>query len=243
MPRHALLSPSAASRWMKCPASPVMSQDMPYQTSFAAVKGTIIHMMAETLLKDRLEDSTLKDHFLGETKIQDNFHILIDEQMVECAEIYVDYIFEREGQLKAKKLIEEQVTLEEINTNLWGTLDCALITKDVIEIIDLKSGSWPVEANNTQLRIYALGILERYPYVDAKVILTIVQPYSSDKKGPVKSFETTPESLVDWAFQDLKPAADACLESEPKFVFGDHCRFCLYKQDCQTYNLNSMEAP
>ena len=174
----------------------------------------------------------------------DNILIVdIDEEMVECAEIYVDYISKREKELKAKKLIEEQVTLEEINTNLWGTLDCALITKDVIEIIDLKSGSWPVEANNTQLRIYALGILERYPYENAKVILTIVQPYSSDKKGPVKSFETTPESLVDWAFQDLKPAADACLESEPKFVFGNHCRFCLYKQDCQTYNLNSMEAP
>tara|TARA_R100001510_G_C7622676_1_gene183221 strand:+ start:216 stop:974 length:759 start_codon:yes stop_codon:yes gene_type:complete len=242
--KHALLSPSAAERWTKCPASPSMSQGSPYRTSYPAERGTLIHEMAEKVLKDQIKDSSLEDHYAGKTfttvieEDDEKIEVVVDEEMLGMAKQYAAYILQRHEELGGKRLIEEQVTLEEINPHLWGTLDCAIITEKEIEIIDLKTGAWPVDPNNLQLKIYALGILDRYPYENAKVKLTIVQPVSRDKKGPIKTYETTVEDLVNWAYDFLKPAADACLEPEPKFNFGEHCRFCLYQQQCPTYNTN-----
>ena len=38
---HAILSPSAAARWLKCPASVAMTASMPEETSPYALEGSI----------------------------------------------------------------------------------------------------------------------------------------------------------------------------------------------------------
>ena len=74
-------------------------------------------------------------------------------------------------------LIEERVSMEEISEHIWGTADAILIGEKELEIIDLKSGKFPVDVeNNTQLLIYALGALSRYGNEDTVVTMTIVQP-------------------------------------------------------------------
>ena len=46
---HAVLSPSAAARWLKCPASVAMTASMPEETSPYALEGSIAHAVAESV--------------------------------------------------------------------------------------------------------------------------------------------------------------------------------------------------
>jgi len=232
---HALASPSSADRWFKCAGSVSANADMPYETSLAAANGTLIHSMTEMLLKDRLRDMTLRDYWVGRKEVVEEFEIEVDEEMINCAEVYVDYILKREEELGARRVIEEKVYLDEISDKCYGTADCILLAENRICVIDLKSGKWAVDpVKNKQLMIYGLGALTRYGggNPDITMELTIVQPKVSN---PIKTFEISAPNLVHWGFNDLKPAIDACFEENPQFVAGDHCRFCAFKPNCDAY--------
>ena len=238
---HALASPSAAERWFKCAGSVLANADMPYETSLAAANGTLIHHMTEMLLKDRLRDMTLRDYWLDRKEVIEDFEIEIDEEMINCAEVYVDYILKREEELGARRVIEEKVYLNEISDKCYGTADCILLAENRICVIDLKSGKWAVDpVKNKQLMIYGLGALTRYGggNPDITMELTIVQPRV---KNQIKTFEISAPNLVEWGFTDLKQATDACDEESPQYNFGDHCRFCNAKADCDEYKRNSGE--
>jgi hypothetical protein len=138
----------------------------------------------------------------------------------------------------ARPLIEEKVNMPEIHEDLWGTADAILIGKDTIEIIDLKTGKWAVEADNPQMRIYALGALSRYGD-DCTVQMTIVQPRGWHKDGHIRSYSISAINLVEWAYETLKPAAEACYEEIPTYNYSkDGCRWCNAKEVCDTYKQN-----
>ena len=238
---HAKLSPSAAKIWMACPGMPQLlaSMDVEYKVGIPAATGTLIHEMVETLLKGRLNNLTIEEYYLGTTHHVEDFDITVDQEMIDCANTYVEYIDKRVQELDIKRpLIEEKVNMPEIHTDLWGTADAILIGKDTIEIIDLKTGKWAVEADNPQMRIYALGALTRYGD-DCTVQMTIVQPRGWHKDGPIRSYSISAINLVDWAYETLKPAADACFEEIPTYNYSkDGCRWCNAKDVCDTYKQN-----
>lgn len=235
--KHAKYSPSGAERWFACPGSIKLSEGVEREpVGRPALVGTFVHNMAEMLMKGHLEGVSLEDYWLGKSETVEDVIIYADQDMIDCAKFYVDYIEGRAKELKAKPLIEEQVGIEEINPECWGTSDAIIFNKEVIEVVDLKTGKWPVSPeNNLQMSIYALGALARYGNENMKVIMTIVQPRSKHK---VRSWETTAEYLVDWGFSDLKNALDACEVDEPNYIFGKQCRFCPAKRVCETYKSN-----
>ena len=119
---------------------------------------------------------------------------------------------------------------------MLGTADALILSKQRIAVIDLKSGKWPVDVeNNTQLMIYALGALSRYGDENTTMEITIVQPRSWHKDGPVRTWDVSAEDLVDWAYGTLKPACDLAEEETPQEILGDHCRFCNGKAMCVAY--------
>lgn len=232
---HAIFSPSSSDRWFECPASAYLNYSAEYTVNIAAATGTLIHEMCEMLLKGRLKDITLEEYWLGKVVDIEDFQIEVTEDMVKCAEVYVEYIFKRKEELNATMVIEEKVFMDEISDKCFGTADCILIAKDRICVIDLKSGKWPVEAvKNKQLMIYGVGAFIRYgnENPDITMELTIVQPRI---KNAIKTFEITTPNLLSWATQDLKQATDACDEENPKRAAGDHCRFCAAKPECDEY--------
>lgn len=233
---HALLSPSASNIWLKCPGMPKLAQDVPYQVSEAAANGTLIHSMVEAQLKDRLDGVTLEDYYLDKEEAIEDFVIKIDQGMIDCAKSYVEYVKKRQEELDGRLLIEERVSIEEISPDVWGTADALIIGKNRLVVCDLKSGKFPVEAkDNTQLMIYGLGALSRYGNEDTTMELTIVQPRGFHKDGPVRSWDISAVDLVEWGYESLKQATDACAEEEPEYNFGDHCRFCNAKAKCPVY--------
>jgi hypothetical protein len=238
---HAIFSPSSADRWFKCPASAYLNYQAEYTVNIAAATGTLIHEMCEMLLKGRLKDISLEEYWLGKVVDIEDFQIEVTEDMIRCAETYVEYIFKRKEELNATMVIEEKVFMDEISDKCFGTADCILIAEDRICVIDLKSGKWPVEVvKNKQLKIYATGAFLRYGNQDADITIemTIVQPRL---KNPIKTHEISSPNLIHWANTDLKQATDACDEESPQYSFGDHCRFCNAKADCDEYKRNSGE--
>ena len=89
--------------------------------------------MAEMLMKGHLEGITLEDYWLGKSETVENVKIYADQDMIDCAKFYVDYIEKRSNELEAKPLIEEQVSIEEINAECWGTSDAILFNKMLLK--------------------------------------------------------------------------------------------------------------
>ena len=66
--------------------------------------------------------------------------------------------------------------------------------------------------------------------------MTIVQPRSWHKDGAIRSYSMSAANLVDWGYETLKPAADACDEENPQYnPSKETCRFCNAKGICDTY--------
>ena len=233
---HAICSPSSSERWFKCAASALLNYHAEYTVGLPAATGTLIHSITEMHLKDRINNMSLEEYWLDRTELIETFEIKVDQDMIDCAKVYVDYINKRKEELDATLLIEEKFTIDEISDKCHGTADAVLIGKDRIQVVDLKTGTWPVDpTRNKQLMIYGLGVLTKYGDENTIMELSICQPRVS-KRTPVKTFEITAPNLVSWGFNDLKPAIEACFEENPQYVYGDHCRFCSAKDDCETYN-------
>jgi len=234
--KHALLSPSGCERWSKCPAAPSKSKKMPNNSSYAATRGTIVHEISEMELKDKIEGISLEDYWLGKEIEYDGFTVTVEQDMIDAAKSYVEYVRSRQQELDAVMLVEEQYDCNEINSNIWGTADITLLSKDRIVIIDLKAGKWAVDAeDNLQLKIYGLMALSRYS--DRKTVeWVIVQPLAKHREGTIRSREISSENLTNWGFDWLKPKAEACLAEDPVFLAGKHCHFCNYKSECETHN-------
>jgi hypothetical protein len=248
---HSELGASSMSRWSKCPASVALVRGLSNKPGPAAERGTACHEVAEQMLRKRLlldKNQTLygfKDDYPLSYYIGNVANgIEIDEELAEIARDYVDAclkILQPDDQV----WIERQFTLDALAPDLemFGTADLVVYrsTEQLLIVIDLKSGAGiTVEAeNNPQLLYYALGAALSLPglLID-QVEMYIIQPRVA---VPVKSAWIDSLTLLDWS-ADLLDAARATQAVGAPAVAGDHCRFCLAKPACITYELHALEA-
>lgn len=115
----------------------------------------------------------------------------------------------------------------------FGTADCVMIGGDTLHVIDFKYGKGrPVSAQgNEQLRLYALGALDRYGmiYPVRTVRMAIVQP----RLGGVTEDEMTAGELLAWGEEIVKPAAALAFVGEGEYRAGDWCGFCKARHLCR----------
>jgi len=161
---HAIYAPSNASRWLACPPSAKLSQNLPQRPNPAALEGTRVHGVVERALRHG-EIPAPPPPWIPASELKN----MPDHDVA----LYVrDYVH----QLGAGHLfIEERVFLTK---GCWGQLDVGHVAQKMITVIDYKNGSWDVEAkDNKQMLTYAATFLDQYKDVDW-FRLVIFQPNS-----------------------------------------------------------------
>lgn len=231
--KHALLSPSAAHRWMNCTAAPLLERDVEDKSSTFAEEGTLAHAYCAKKLKE----------FLGLPADEENAEIAqLDEQyhtgeMDECTDTYKTIVLEKFNAARTKTkdaqlLVEVKLDFSHYVPDAFGTSDAIIIADGVMEVIDFKYGKGvKVSAvENPQMMIYAIGAwdLFNFEYDIRKVRMTIVQPRIDN----FSEFELDADDLINWVVDELEPKAQEAYAGG-KQKPGDWCQFCKVKATCK----------
>lgn len=237
--KHAKLSASSAFRWINCPGSIALADQLPAPGSSAyADEGTLAHALAELKLRKFLGDAGDYDKELAQIQANEYYN----GEMEEATDFYAETVQERlaAAGADAELMIEQQFSLTNWVPEGFGTSDAVIIGGNVIEVIDLKYGKGvKVDAvNNPQLRLYGLGASALFGdlYDFDTVRTTIIQPrldHVSTEEQPLKE-------LLLWAEENVAPRAAMALDGTDYLATGDWCRFCPAKAVCRKraeYNL------
>ena len=213
--KHAQWSASSTERNWLCPGNLAISEDIPKRPSNQAAEwGTACHTVAERLLKKDVPVD-IGDEIETERSI-----FYVDQEMMDCAWVYVDYIRDR---LKAGfnlLAVEQNFTLKSLALpiDIGGTADAVLHNPfdKVLEIVDLKTGKggFVKATGNPQERLYALGVLTSLNLNSVPVqtvMTTIVQPrYAGSEAVRWDAFHVA--ELMDWTI-DLVPRVTLAAEA------------------------------
>lgn len=221
---HAVLSPSAASRWLTCTPSAQLEQTFKDTSSEYAREGTLAHAIAELILQ-------------GNEDFEEQLKVL------QTNEFYTPAMLEHSSDFAAfvtdqcvenfKLFIEHRLDMTNYVPEGFGTADAIVIIEHKLKLNDLKYGKGvPVYAdNNKQLMLYALGALNDFGhlYDIQEIELNIFQPRIDN----ISSWNISTKELIEWAETELKDKAIAAYNGTGEFVPGAHCGFCKAKARCK----------
>jgi hypothetical protein len=176
MTNHARLGPSGAHRWMGCPLSVRLSEQVEIKPAgTAAAAGNIMHTAFERRMLGQGDITQQEILELGFLDIGQSKAKLIVDQGVEAAYKVLaqfgidDYLCEQRvdpGQFIGR-------------TDFWGTADLigANESNKTFLVGDLKTGRGRVDPQfNEQMLSYALGALDLIDFVPERIVLAIIQP-------------------------------------------------------------------
>lgn len=251
MAAHALLSPSAAERWINCPASVFLNKDIPDEGSVYADEGTAAHTIMELAGKEYFKgfefDSikttlALKLAEMMTRGPQGKFTITDAwaDEVINCARVWLTELDKVCGGFPDYVAFETRVNSVEIpNGSMGGTADCLMLVGDTLHVFDYKHGQGvPVSAeNNPQLSLY--GYMAYMSHLDLPVKnieLHIVQPRADN----TNAWKTSVEHLCTWFDEIVQPQAERVISicETGKYTLEDFtvtksgCRFCKAKAAC-----------
>lgn len=235
---HALLSPSSSSRWLNCTPSARLAETAENKSSVYAEEGTLFHEICEYCLAQWNAGVWEPDPFgeeLPELKEDHLMHPLFKQEMFRHARNYCNFVMNENYNLEksdgaCKLLLEEKVDVSEYAPECFGSVDCQLVGRDTLEVIDLKYGEGVkvYAERNTQMMLYALGALKGKPSIKA-IRLVIAQV----RLNHFDVWEISANDLLQWADKVLKPTAKKAFAGKGEQKIGDWCGFCPVKAQCR----------
>lgn len=244
---HSRLSPSGAKRFMACPGSIRLTDGMPDQSSVFAKEGTAAHELAELCMKTGDDPGVLQGRVINIASAmpwkigvaghvpENDDQFVITPDMVSAVRTYLEHVawFKSHGY---EISVEERLDMSHVVEGMSGTADLIAYSEKLehLFVIDYKHGRGvAVEAQeNPQLACYAIGAVKRYSNRPvSKITLTVVQPRASHVRGPIRSWETTPQWLAEFE-KTLGDAAKLVEDPNAPLVPGDHCTFCKAAATC-----------
>lgn len=260
MAKHAVLSPSGAEKWVKCPGSARMEQIFKKEEtpSLYAAEGTAAHFVASEYLLSGADaligvgDSVYVSHGgdcafasaepnMSEELIE--FEIAITEEMLEHIDGYVGKILEFKGP-DGFLDVEQRFDISEITgePEAEGTSDAVIIRGTELQVHDLKYGRKEVRAvENKQLILYAYAayLYYRTVYEIDSILLVIHQPRVNSEPDV---WQITVDELGE-RIESIKIAAEVSrsllsveqiAEIEPHLTPGEHCsrNYCKAQAFC-----------
>lgn len=234
---HALLSASSAHRWLVCTAAPKFEEQFPDGTSTYAEEGTLAHHICELYATRAFKPQEMSSQKFGARLKKAKQNELYDEEMLSCAEGYVEYLKSKSLELyDSPPYITQEVKVDysAYAPEGFGTCDCIMIGGNTLHITDYKHGKGVAVSAvaNPQMMLYALGALEKFKalYSIKFISMGIYQPRISSEPS---EWGITVEELLQWG-ENIKPLAQAAFTGKgATFCPGDHCRFCKGKAQCK----------
>jgi len=234
---HAPLPPSASGRWLVCLPSQGYIRRLiadkiikKRESGPAAQRGTRIHEIAEPWLRASIAEKKFK--------VSTKFKPKGAKDEIAEARAYVEYCVRKweaacDLDPKAQCGVEHRST---VTDECWGSCDFWIFAAKRFTSIDLKSGREGVEASdNTQLMIYAMGVIRQNAFIVREVELCIWQP-NADSERPERAIVLTQKEFTDKVRDITKGIKDATYYLDPKIddyqtyyarlVAGDHCGYC-----------------
>lgn len=232
--KHAILSPSAAHRWLHCTPAPRVEAEFPETTSEYAEEGRLAHSVCElaakkkfTVMNNRTYNSRLKKLKAGPKW---------NDEMLSTAATYVEHLTEHAMRFEHAPYValEVQVDITDYAPEAFGTCDCVMIGGDELIITDYKHGKGvPVSAqDNPQMLLYALGALKLYRPIYGDMIRRVSTYIDQPRLGSYDGASMTVEELLAWG-ESIKPKAAAAFMGTGEFAPGEWCRFCRAKAKCR----------
>lgn len=235
MKKHCLLSPSAAHRWLQCPPSVRICEEIPRESSPYAEEGTLAHAVAAMTLKTALGmDVAAEREEIAASALT------VDETMERCAAEWAALITDRLawwklncGHTEAYALVERRVALTAGGHEIFGTADAIIVTDNAVEVYDYKYGlGVAVSAvENRQMMIYALGALglSDGDADDMTVRMTIFQPRIEN----LSEWEAPAATLIEWQSGELSEKAALAYDGKGELSCGRWCQFCAARPQCR----------
>jgi hypothetical protein len=167
------------------------------------------------------------------------YMIPVTDKMIQDCELCIGLVTKIMDQHPEGDLYTEMKTVL-IPDKVGGTADIVIIDGEWACVIDYKNGVTHVDVeDNTQLMIYALGILENCKAAEyvKNWTLAIVQPNDFENPNPVRTWKITTSDLDD--FKGYVGRAVSDCEATPlksqnpeDYKSGDWCRWCKGSANC-----------
>ena len=235
MQKHAKLSASKAHRWIACPGSIRLEEQLEpsdQQESSYAREGTVAHKYAAKTLLLRIDHST--DESIAKAEVPFDMEYAI--------RMYVDHIIEQVGQGMIQYGIEAKAPYDDIVEGGFGTCDAWVYNENtkILHIVDFKYGRGVAvtASENYQLSLYAYGIATRLDMLGVpieNIQMWVVQPRSAN--GEQISCETlTLDALLERSKFMAERGAIALQPDAPLVPGDEQCRWCPAKLICPALN-------
>ena len=234
--KHSILGASAADRWMHCPPSARLTEDMEDAGSSFAAEGTAAHALAEYKVCCAL-------HLPHGKRPHSDYE---SDEMEEATDSYCEFISDL---VNTEKLagnvpsvaVEEHVEFGCYVPGGFGQCDFLVVSKGQLHVCDFKFGKGVAvySDHNPQMMLYALGALEKFDCIFEvqMVTMTIFQPRIEN----ISTWSITADELRNWAENELKPKAELADKGEGEFSPGAWCRFCKARNTCRARADNYLE--
>lgn len=227
---HARFSPSASERWLNCPGSVKLSEEVikkygPPPESKWAKEGTLAHEALEYILKNG-ERHILKSSGVVREKYGTQTQVFVEKAAEE--------IFDRRRTVGGQLFSEGRASLAFLHRDFWGSYDASIVEHwGCLEVIDYKHGAGIVVEveGSTQCVSYLLAVAHQFDYDFEKFKVTIIQPRAFHRDGPVRSWEFDHATLLDFK-ERFRIGIKRALSEKAKLHAGDHCRFCPASGNC-----------
>jgi hypothetical protein len=243
--KHAILAPSAASRWLVCSKSARLEESCGETQSDYADEGSLAHALGDIYIREMLNMVTLISArtALEKTAAWKKYY---NAEMEEHCSNYAKFVVMKFNEIKAHDkhatiILEEELDISEYVPESWGHVDVGIISDYKAVTIDLKYGKgvYVDVAENKQQMLYALGLIVfwRGIYDPAEVEMNVYQPRIEN----ISESTMNTDALMFWAEEVLKPAAQLAFDGGDNFVIGDHCKFCNFRFKCKAYSDQNLE--
>jgi hypothetical protein len=239
---HSPIGPSSASRLFACPASYATAEllgrdaaQLVASVAAAAERGSREHALLASAFRDNSWPEVVEE--------------LDGYPMGMAAQLAIETVagLVRQSTQPELLMVEEMLDGRHYHPLYFGTVDAALLWRDPahqlhLSIVDLKTGSYLIQEDALQLKLYA-GLVLLDPRTRSwarpvwRISTTIVQPHARPMpdRGAIRTAHFTRQQILDYtaAYLDV---ADAATRPDAVEVLartpGSHCLFCPAKPAC-----------